>query len=50
MEMGTVSSFLRQQADSILETASRCTDPVISSELREIAEELRTEAEALEAL
>jgi hypothetical protein len=46
--MDTVPFFLRQQAHSILETASRCTDPVISSELREIVEELRAKADALE--
>jgi hypothetical protein len=31
-----------------LETASRCTDPAVVSELEEISKELRAKAEALE--
>ena len=46
--MGNAASYLRTQADSIDETANRCTDPVIVSELQEISSELRTEAEKLE--
>ena len=46
--MGNVASYLRTQADNIDETANRCTDPVIVSELHEISSELRTEAEKLE--
>lgn len=48
MPMETVSFFLRQQAHSILDTASRCTDPQVVSELEEVCEELRAKAEALE--
>jgi hypothetical protein len=48
MPMETVSFFLRQQADSIMETASRCTDPAIVSELEEISKELRARAEMLD--
>ena len=46
--MGNVTSYLRRQADNIDETANRCTDPVIVSELHEISSELRAEAEKLE--
>ena len=46
--MANVASYLRTQADSIDETADRCTDPVIVSELQEISSELRAEAEKLE--
>jgi hypothetical protein len=46
--MGDVASYLRTQADSIDETANRCTDPVIASELQQISSDLRTEAEKLE--
>jgi hypothetical protein len=46
--MGNVASYLRTQADNIDETANRCTDPVIVSELQEISCELRAEAEKLE--
>jgi hypothetical protein len=48
MQMHTVSDFLREEADSIVETASRCSDPVIVSELQEIVSELRAKAHALE--
>jgi hypothetical protein len=46
--MGNVASYLRTQADNIDETASRCTDPVIVSELQQISAELREEADKLE--
>ena len=46
--MGNVASYLRTQADSIDDTASRCTDPMIVSELQEISTELREKAEKLE--
>jgi hypothetical protein len=46
--MGDVASYLRTQADSIDETANRCTDPVIVSELQQISSDLRAEAEKLE--
>ena len=46
--MGSLASYLRTQADNIDDTAGRCTDPVIVSELQEISAELRTEAEKLE--
>lgn len=46
--MGNVTSYLRMQADNIEETANRCSDPVIVSELHEISSELRAEAEKLE--
>jgi hypothetical protein len=48
MQMRTVPDFLREEADSIVETASRCSDPVIVSELQEIVSELRAKADALE--
>ena len=46
--MGNVVSYLRSQADSIDETANRCTDPMIVSELQQISSELRAKAEKLE--
>ena len=46
--MGNVVSYLRAQADNIDETANRCTDPVIVSELHQISSELRAKAEKLE--
>ena len=46
--MSNVASYLRTQADSIDETANRCTDPAIVSELQHISSELRAEAEKLE--
>jgi len=46
--MGDVVSYLRAQADNIDDTANRCTDPVIVSELQQISSELRAEAEKLE--
>ena len=46
--MGNVAFYLRTQADSIDETANRCTDPVIVSDLQQISSELRAEAEKLE--
>jgi hypothetical protein len=48
MPMDTVPFFLRQLADSIEETASRCTDPAIVSELQYICGQLRARAEALD--
>ena len=48
--MGNVVSYLRSQADSIDETANRCTDPVIVSELQQISSELRAKAEKLEEI
>jgi hypothetical protein len=48
ISMSNVASYLRTQADSLDDTASRCTDPVIVSELQEISAELRAEAEKLE--
>ena len=46
--MVNVVSYLRAQADNIEDTANRCTDPVIVSELQQISSELRAEAEKLE--
>jgi hypothetical protein len=46
--MKEVISFLRTQADNIDDTARRCTDPVIVSELRYISSQLREEASKLE--
>jgi hypothetical protein len=48
MPMDTVPFFLRQQADSIEDTASRCTDPAIVSELQYICQELRSRAQVLD--
>ena len=46
--MKDVISFLKTQADSIDDTAKRCTDPVIVAELQYISSELREEANKLE--
>jgi hypothetical protein len=46
--MKEVISFLKTQADNIDETAKRCTDPVIVSELQYISTQLREEAHKLE--
>lgn len=46
--MSDVISFLRTQADSLDDTAKRCTDPVIVSELQYTISELRTQANKLE--
>ncbi len=46
--MSDVASYLRAQADNIDETADRCTDPMIVSELHAISTEIRAEAEKLE--
>jgi len=46
--MCNVASYLRAQADDIDETASRCTDPMIVSELQHISSGIRAEAAKLE--
>lgn len=46
--MDDVISFLRMQADSILDTARRCLDPEITSELEYIGSDLRKKADELE--
>jgi|tagenome__1003787_1003787.scaffolds.fasta_scaffold20095956_2 hypothetical protein len=46
--MSNVASYLRAQADDIDHTASRCTDPMIVSELQHISSEIRSEAAKLE--
>ena len=46
--MKDVVSFLKMQADYIDDTAKRCTDPVIVSELQYISSQLREEANKLE--
>ena len=46
--MTDVSSFLKTQADGIDDTAKRCTDPAIVSELQYIISQLREEATKLE--
>jgi len=46
--MKDVISFLKTQADSIDDTAKRCTDPVIVAELQYIGTQLREEAHKLE--
>lgn len=46
--MVEIIAFLRDQADDIDETASRCTDPMIVSELRHISDRIRAEAVRLE--
>jgi regulator of extracellular matrix RemA (YlzA/DUF370 family) len=46
--MKDVISFLKTQADNIDDTAKRCTDPVIVSELQHISSRLRDEATKLE--
>jgi hypothetical protein len=48
ISMSNVASYLRTQADNIDETANRCTDPMIVSELHAISAEIRAEAEKLE--
>jgi hypothetical protein len=45
--MQEVILFLREQARSIQETARRCTDPQIVSELQAIADELYAKANEL---
>ena len=46
--MKDMISFLKTQADNIDDTAMRCTDPAIVSELQYISSELREEANKLE--
>lgn len=46
--MKEVISFLRTQADNVDDTARRCTDPVIVSELHYISSVLREQAHKLE--
>ena len=46
--MNDVVSFLKTQADNIDDTANRCTDPAIVSELHYISSELREQATKLE--
>ena len=46
--MEKVVAYLRSQADGIDDTAKRCTDPLIVSELEQISAELREEAARLE--
>jgi len=45
--MNQIIKFLREQARSIQETARRCTDPEIASELQAIADELYEKANEL---
>lgn len=46
--MEDLISFLRVQADEIDETADRCNDPIIVSELKHISAQLREMATRLE--
>jgi hypothetical protein len=46
--MKDLISFLKTQADSIDDTAKRCTDPRIVAELQYISSNLREEAHRLE--
>jgi hypothetical protein len=46
--MRDVILFLRTQADNINDTAKRCTDPAIASELQHISSQLAEEAQRLE--
>jgi len=46
--MKDVISFLKTQADSIDDTAKRCTDPVIVAELHYISSQLRDEGNKME--
>ena len=46
--MKDVVSLLKTQADNIDDTAKRCTDPSIVSELQYISSQLREEANKLE--
>jgi hypothetical protein len=47
--MADIVLFLRDQADDIDDTARRCNDPAIVSELQYISEQLRAEALRLES-
>jgi hypothetical protein len=47
--MQELIAFIRAQAANIDDTAKRCTDPVIISELRYISAEMRAEAAKAEA-
>jgi len=47
--MDTIASFLKAMAESVEETSSRCTDPVIVSELQYAVEKLREKANELGA-
>jgi len=46
--MKDIISFLKTQADSVDDTARRCTDPAIVAELQYISSQLREEAQKLE--
>src|SRR5689334_2200776 len=46
-DLNSVCVFLREQARSIQDTAARCTDPQVVSELEAISEELAARADAL---
>jgi hypothetical protein len=46
--MEDIISFLRVQADEIDETADRCNDPLVVSELQHISAQLREKAVLLE--
>ena len=46
--MSDVISFLRAQADSLDDTAKRCTDPAIVAELQYTISEMRVQADQLE--
>jgi hypothetical protein len=48
--MSDIISFLFEQSESLMETAQRCTDPKITSELVSIAETLDAKAEELKRL
>ena len=47
--MSEAAAFLRSQADNLKDTAKRCTDPVIVSELEQTIEELLAEANKLDS-
>ena len=46
--MDNIALFLKSMAESIDETSTRCTDPVVVSELRYAVEKLREKAGELE--
>ena len=48
-KMSEAAAFLRSQADNLKDTAKRCTDPVIVSELEQTIEELLAEANKLDS-
>ena len=48
-KMTEAAAFLRSQADHLKDTARRCTDPVVVSELEQTIEELMAEANRLDS-